>query len=375
MKKAATRNSIQKKSTSTKSTEPFRFAHPFFTTTPVSQRTAVPGVGTQLLDYIQGNLRRHPSTHTHHTLHPRSDHRHRGSAADRGLRLHPLPHHRRHRPRLQHRPGSRRRSHADRLPITTPEVSPAFFFHLGDVIYGPNKDQDYRPEFYEPYVHYPARSSPSPATTTEGLPYHRPRHPSRLPQQLLRRLAGRPTHRRNHLPPDHEPTRRLLPSRRPLHADRRPLLQRRREPRLPLRPHPRPGQKTWLLKTLKAIAAQRNAGSRKALDLRHASPALHRWRPLSQHRHARRHRLGLPAGRHPSRPLPLPATPTTTSATPASKLPTAGNFRSPTSSPEPEASVPRLVPAATGQKVRRPHLRQVPQGLRLSPHRGLRLHH
>jgi hypothetical protein len=41
--------------------------------------------------------------------------------------------------------------------ISQPATCPAFFFHLGDVIYGPNKDQEYRPEFYESYVHYPGK--------------------------------------------------------------------------------------------------------------------------------------------------------------------------------------------------------------------------
>jgi hypothetical protein len=38
--------------------------------------------------------------------------------------------------------------------VDHPEKSPAFFFHLGDVIYGFHKDQTYRTEFYEPYEHY-----------------------------------------------------------------------------------------------------------------------------------------------------------------------------------------------------------------------------
>jgi hypothetical protein len=41
--------------------------------------------------------------------------------------------------------------------ISHPAQSPAFFFHLGDVIYGDHKDQKYRPEFYEPYMHYPGK--------------------------------------------------------------------------------------------------------------------------------------------------------------------------------------------------------------------------
>jgi hypothetical protein len=37
-----------------------------------------------------------------------------------------------------------------------PAIGPAFFLHLGDVIYGANKEiQGYRTEFFEPYAHYP----------------------------------------------------------------------------------------------------------------------------------------------------------------------------------------------------------------------------
>ena len=42
--------------TAARAAQPLRFAHPFFTPTPLSHRTVVPGVGTRLLDYIQGNL-------------------------------------------------------------------------------------------------------------------------------------------------------------------------------------------------------------------------------------------------------------------------------------------------------------------------------
>ena len=43
------------------------------------------------------------------------------------------------------------------IDTSHPETTPAFLFHLGDVIYGPNKDQNFRPEFYEPYVHYQSK--------------------------------------------------------------------------------------------------------------------------------------------------------------------------------------------------------------------------
>src|ERR1700693_3957865 len=32
---------------------PHRFAHPFFTSKPIAQRTPVPGVGTRMVDYIE----------------------------------------------------------------------------------------------------------------------------------------------------------------------------------------------------------------------------------------------------------------------------------------------------------------------------------
>jgi hypothetical protein len=36
-------------------------------------------------------------------------------------------------------------------------TNPAFLFHLGDVIYGPNKDVAYLDEFYRPYTKYPGK--------------------------------------------------------------------------------------------------------------------------------------------------------------------------------------------------------------------------
>jgi predicted phosphodiesterase len=36
-------------------------------------------------------------------------------------------------------------------------ANPAFFFHLGDVIYGHSKDLSYRDEFYRPYAKYPGK--------------------------------------------------------------------------------------------------------------------------------------------------------------------------------------------------------------------------
>src|SRR5262249_49645200 len=37
-----------------------------------------------------------------------------------------------------------------------PDTSPAFFLHLGDVIYGPNPNS-YHDQFYRAYMHYPGK--------------------------------------------------------------------------------------------------------------------------------------------------------------------------------------------------------------------------
>jgi len=36
-------------------------------------------------------------------------------------------------------------------------LNPAFLFHLGDVIYGPGKEDHYGERFYRPYRHYPGK--------------------------------------------------------------------------------------------------------------------------------------------------------------------------------------------------------------------------
>jgi hypothetical protein len=41
--------------------------------------------------------------------------------------------------------------------VNNSAANPVFFLHLGDIIYGPNKDVSYRDEFYRPYAKYPAK--------------------------------------------------------------------------------------------------------------------------------------------------------------------------------------------------------------------------
>jgi hypothetical protein len=61
------------------------------------------------------------------------------------------------------------------------QTGPAFFFHLGDVVYNFGEGQYYYDQFYEPFRNTTGRSSRSPATTTEWCSarrrtYHRCRH-------------------------------------------------------------------------------------------------------------------------------------------------------------------------------------------------------
>src|SRR2546427_12222315 len=50
-----------KRGGSRRSSQPLRFAHPFYTSQPVAARKPVPGVGTRLLDHIKGNLQPIPA--------------------------------------------------------------------------------------------------------------------------------------------------------------------------------------------------------------------------------------------------------------------------------------------------------------------------
>ncbi len=148
-----------------KSVQPTRFAHPFFTTTPLAKRTPVPGVGTSLLAHIQGNLEPIPAPTRSPTFSLAEIIGQHGTTqieTSGSLRFHTAGDTGRGADTPQ---GIVAEAMQTDFDIAHPETSPAFFFHLGDVIYGPNKNQQYRPEFYEPYVHYPGKIVAMLATT------------------------------------------------------------------------------------------------------------------------------------------------------------------------------------------------------------------
>lgn len=250
------------------SAQPTRFAHPFFTTTPLAERTPVPGIGMDLLAHIQGNLEPIPPPTRTPTFSLAEIIGQQGAQqieASGSIRFHTAGDTGRGADTPQGVVAEAMQADFD---IAHPETSPAFFFHLGDVIYGPNKDQQYRPEFYEPYVHYPGKivgiagnhdgevfPSTDPATLRAFLVNFC------APSQAVPAIAGTIYRETMNQPAVYY----LLDA---------PFVQivalysnAAENPGFISGTIPGQAQKTWLLKTLQGIAAQRKAGVRKALVL------------------------------------------------------------------------------------------------------------
>src|SRR5579864_4367719 len=243
-----------------------RFAHPFFTTTPPEARTPVPGVGKQLLNYIQGNLQPIPAAKRRPTMvladvigaQGETDVANSGSISfhavgDTGKSANSPQ-------------GAVAEAMATDFNISTPASSPAFFFHLGDVIYGPNKDVGYRQEFYEPYVHYPGKIIAIPGNHDgETFPKTDPTTCKAFqanfcaPSQSVPPIAGTIFRQTMNQPAVYW----LLDA---------PYVQivglysnAAENPGFISGTIPGQAQKTWLLATLKTLAQQRKNGPRKAL--------------------------------------------------------------------------------------------------------------
>lgn len=140
-----------------RSVQPIRWAHPFFTTTPRNQRKPVPGIGNSLTDHIKGNLEAIPAPSRVPLMTLPEIIGQAGSdeiQAAGSILFHTAGDTGRGMDTPQ---GLVAEAMAKDFDISKPAQSPAFFFHLGDVIYGPDKDARFKGEFYEPYVHYPAK--------------------------------------------------------------------------------------------------------------------------------------------------------------------------------------------------------------------------
>jgi len=142
----------------TSSTEPSRYTHPFFGV-PTAQRQPLPGTQAKSFTaYSQANLGPipKPSRTPLITLDQII-----GSAgvkeitAAGSIRIHAVG------DTGRTNAGNEQEEVAMRMQADfDPKggaANPAFFLHLGDVIYGPNKDLQYRDQFYQPYKNYPGK--------------------------------------------------------------------------------------------------------------------------------------------------------------------------------------------------------------------------
>ena len=142
-----------------KSTGPLRFAHPFYDNVRPEQRAKQGSFGQRMLDHIQGTLRPIPPVRGNGLMTLAAVIGNAGSGAiaaanqitihvagDTGV------------PETDHETNQVMVADAmakDYDPAH-PEISPAFFLHLGDVIYGPGQNS-YIDQFYRPYIHYPGK--------------------------------------------------------------------------------------------------------------------------------------------------------------------------------------------------------------------------
>lgn len=136
----------------------FRFAHPFFTNVPPEDRQPGPGGFRRMTEFTEADLEvipppyRSPRMMLEEVI-----------GADGVQEITALG-----TIRFQATGDTGRRDNSDRQEEVSDAMSaefdpaaggrnPAFFLHLGDVIYGPGKQNAYRDEFYRPYKNYPGK--------------------------------------------------------------------------------------------------------------------------------------------------------------------------------------------------------------------------
>ena len=255
-----------RRDSSRRGSQPLRFAHPFYTSQPVAARKPVPGVGTRLIDYIKGNLEpipaptRTPNMTLADIIGAQGSKDIENSGA---IRFHAVGDTGRSANSPQ---GDVAQAMQADFDVGKPASSPAFFLHLGDVIYGPNKDQQYRPEFYEPYVHYPGKIIAI-AGNHDGEVF-----PQTDPKTLNAFLANFCAASQNVPPIAGTIYRETMNQPGVYWLLDAPFVQivgmysnAAENPGFISGTIPGQAQKTWINKTLQSISAQRKAGARKAL--------------------------------------------------------------------------------------------------------------
>ncbi|HEX3625568.1 MAG TPA: metallophosphoesterase [Verrucomicrobiae bacterium] len=142
-----------------KGPEPLRFAHPYFTPAPPGRRNLPKVYGQRMTDHVQGTLHPIPPVRGDSTFTLADVIGQTGSdevaaageiiihiAGDTGV------------PEGEHE--TKQMMVADAMSkdynANNPGKSPAFFFHVGDVIYG-SAPNSYLDQFYRPYIHYPGK--------------------------------------------------------------------------------------------------------------------------------------------------------------------------------------------------------------------------
>jgi Calcineurin-like phosphoesterase len=138
---------------------PLRFAHPFFTSTPVALRAPVPGVGSRMADFIQAHLGPIPAPRS---TAPMALADIIGAPGTKEIKdLGTIRFHATGDTGLTSVSGNKQDAVAADMALDfhpgAGGGNPALFLHLGDVIYGHTKDNLYRDEFYRPYKDYPGK--------------------------------------------------------------------------------------------------------------------------------------------------------------------------------------------------------------------------
>ena len=137
--------------------ETLRFAHPFFTDVPVDQRGMIQGTGNRMLDFIATKLLPFPDPQRDPTM-VLADIIGKQGVVDiekqQSITFHTVGD-------TGHENGIDQEHVANAMAQdydpAHPEKSPAFFLHLGDVIYYDNTDKGYQAQFYVPYKKYPGK--------------------------------------------------------------------------------------------------------------------------------------------------------------------------------------------------------------------------
>ena len=137
--------------------KPMRFARPFFTNTPPDQRASVPGVGKRMTNFVAGKLLPFPDPLRDPTMVLADIIGQQGVTEIekfKSITFHSVGD-------TGHENGQMQELVAEAMSQDfdpgRPDKSPAFFLHLGDVIYFDNTDKGYQAQFYVPYKRYPGK--------------------------------------------------------------------------------------------------------------------------------------------------------------------------------------------------------------------------